>query len=147
MKQKNYTKAVQSEVMKDGLSSASAARRAEYNSTSAGESAYYGSGEMVSEYEKGSVKLDSVPANQLPDNMKTMTTVQRKAYIEKIVQERNALEKQMKDLVAKRQAYIETEIVTKKGEEAKNSFEYKVYENIKQQAAKKSININGKVKY
>ncbi len=147
MKQKNYTKAAQSEVMKDGLSTASAARRAEYNSTSAGESAYYGSGEMVSEYEKGKVKLDSVPANQLPDNMKTMTTAERKAYVEKMVKERNSLEQQMKDLVAKRQAYIEAEIVAKKGEEAKNSFEYKVYENIKQQAAKKSIHINGKVKY
>ena len=146
-KKKNVTKAAQSSKLNDELSISSSARRAEYNATDAGGAAYYGSGEMVSEYEKGKVKLDSVPASQLPDNMKAMTAAEKKIYIEKTVQERKALEKQMKDLVAQRQTYIEKEIVAKKGEEAKNSFEYKVYENIKQQAEKKDIKINGKVKY
>ncbi|MCX6180883.1 MAG: VWA domain-containing protein [Bacteroidetes bacterium] len=147
IQQKNFSKAEQSTKFKDAMTASTSARRAEYNTTAAGELAYYGSGEMVSEYEKGKVKLDSVRADQLPDNMKNMTITEKKAYIEKNVQERKALELQMKELVAKRQAYIEQEIIAKKGEEAKNSFEYKVYENIKNQAEKKNIKINGNVKF
>ncbi|MFM7023823.1 MAG: vWA domain-containing protein [Flavobacteriales bacterium] len=147
IKMKNVTKSQQSMKLKGELDDASAARRAEYNSTKAGGAAYYGGGEMINEYKEGKVQLDSIKVNQLPDNMKTMTVAERKAYIEKMAQERKTLELQMKDLVAKRQAYIEKEIVAKKGEEAKNSFEYKVYENVKKQAQKKAIVIDGTVKY
>lgn len=147
IKVKNRSKAIQSVELKDAMSSATAARRAEYNATEAGAAGYFGEGELVSAYKSGKVDLDKLPLEQLPDTMKSMSSVQRKAYTEKLVQERAILEKKMKELVTKRQAYIEKEVVAKKGDEAKNSFDNKVYENIKQQAEKKSIKIEGKVKY
>jgi hypothetical protein len=60
---------------------------------------------------------------------------------------RTELEKKLLELDKKRQAYIEKELAKKDSLTVKNSFNNKIYDDIKSQAAKKNIDIKGKVKY
>ncbi|WP_343672943.1 vWA domain-containing protein, partial [Chitinophaga sp.] len=53
------------------------AQRAEYNSSKAGKGAYYGKKELLESYRDKSVSVASIKTEELPDEMKGMTVVQR----------------------------------------------------------------------
>ena len=147
-KHKQEIKKVQSDKLKSSLPSATAARRAEYNSnTKSGKTAYMGENELLNDYKEKKIELNKVPTAQLPDQIQKMTETQRTAYLNKLLQQRDSLQKQMEVLITQRKTFVEQELAKKKKEEVSESFDNKVYENVKKQASKKNIPMKGNVKF
>ncbi len=147
-KQKQDIKKAQSNKLSSSISSSTAARRAEYNNnTKSGKDAYMGDHELINDYKDKKVDLAKIPATQLPDAIQKMNPAQREKYLDSLTTQRNQLQKQMDVLITQRRAYIEEALKKKKKEEVSESFDNKVYENVKKQAAKKRIEMKGNVKY
>jgi len=147
-KQKQETKKTQSTKLKAELSSATAARRAEYNSnTKSGKDAYIGDHELVNDYKSKKIDLQKIPSTQLPDALQKMNGVQREKYLDSLTTQRELLQQEMNVLITQRKSYIEEELKKKKKEEVDESFDKKVYDHVKKQAAKKNIEMKGNVKY
>ncbi|MBC7485343.1 MAG: VWA domain-containing protein [Cytophagaceae bacterium] len=147
-KQKQYIKKSQSDKLNSGITSSTAARRAEYNNnTKSGKDAYIGDHELVNDYKSKKVDLTKIPTTQLPDAIQKMDVPQREKYLDSLTTQRDQLQKEMDALIVQRKAYIEVELKKKKKEEVSESFDNKVYENVKRQAAKKNIEMKDGVKY
>ncbi|MBW2702095.1 MAG: VWA domain-containing protein [Deltaproteobacteria bacterium] len=102
-----------------------------------GKSGTMGSKDLLSDAEEGRVDLDSVDDEALPEPMRKMSTKERKAYLNKTKKERKRIQKQIAELSKKRDAFVKKEMSKKSG--AKDSFDAKVVESIRDKAAKKGI--------
>ncbi|MFL5753258.1 MAG: vWA domain-containing protein [Bacteroidia bacterium] len=147
-KQKNETKQVQSTKIIESTSASTVARRAEYNiTTSSGNTAYYGTNELVNDYKAGKIQIAKVKADQLPPEIARLDAQKKKEYLDKMVAKRDSIDKNMKILVDKRRAYVEQELAKKEKSEVEGSFDNQVYENVKKQAARKDVKLKGRAKY
>ncbi len=123
------------------------AKRAEYNYSSASNnSAYMGSNELISDLQKGKVKLEHVPVDHLPEHMKKMNLQERQKYIETQSSKRKEAEEKLAIQLKERTAYVEKE-TAKLGDKAVNeSFSGQVHNVVVKQANTKNIAIDKKVK-
>jgi Mg-chelatase subunit ChlD len=120
-----------------------AERQAAPSSTQVENSKYYakrskkevvtGGGDLIADVRNGAVKLDAVPEKELPDNLKSMSTAERKIWVDEKLAARTELEKKMESLIAKRDAFVLD--AQKKTASASNldSFDRAVEETIKLQ--------------
>ncbi|MBC7425360.1 MAG: VWA domain-containing protein [Bacteroidia bacterium] len=122
------------------------ARRSEYMNTSSGSSSNFAGNELLNDVKLKNVKLDTLSASLLPEELKKMTVAERKIYVEKAIAERESLEKQLLALSLKRQETIDKELELKSKDEVAGSFNSQVYESIKDQAKKKNIKMGAKAK-
>jgi Mg-chelatase subunit ChlD len=93
-----------------------AERQAAPSSTQVENSKYYakrskkevvtGGGDLIADVRNGAVKLDAVPEKELPDNLKSMSTEERKVWVDEKLASRTELEKKMEALIAKRDAFV-----------------------------------------
>jgi Mg-chelatase subunit ChlD len=118
------------------------AQRAEFNASAAGKANFLGSQELVDEVASGKVKIENIKNKELPKEMRAMTLPQRKAHLSKLKTDRAALEKQVLSLSKLRDAYIRKEM-KKTGGKGEKSFNRKVYDSMKKQAAEASISFEG----
>lgn len=123
------------------------AQRAEYNTTKAGKGAYYGKKELLENYKDGSVTVESIKNDELPAEMKGMTTLQKEEYLKRKVAERDSLNKDLAKYVKMRQAYIEKDLKGRKAKDVDSSFTNKIYKSIQQQTEKKKIYLKADAKY
>jgi uncharacterized protein YegL len=65
-----------------------------------------GGGDLLADVKNGAVKLDAVSATELPEELQSMDSAERAAWVEKKLQARGELEKKMEALIAKRDAYV-----------------------------------------
>jgi hypothetical protein len=98
-----------------------------------------GGGDLLDALAHGSVKLEALEEDKLPENMKKMTPAERKTYVEKIEGERARLRTRIDELVKKRKEYIEAERKRLAKAGKGDSFDAKVAEILQQQAAAKGI--------
>lgn len=147
MRVKSEEKVKASEKIKGQASADVQAKRAEFNYSNENNNAsYLGSNELISDLQAGKVKLENVPAEQLPENMKTMTVQQRKDYVETMIAKRKEAEAKLAIQLKERSVYVEKE-TEKLGEDAVNaSFSGQVHQVLVNQAKSKNIEINKKVK-
>lgn len=147
MRVKSEEKVKASEKIKGQASADVQAKRAEFNYSNENNNAsYMGSNELISDLQAGKVKLENVPAEQLPENMKTMTVQQRKDYVETMIAKRKEAEAKLAIQLKERSVYVEKE-TEKLGEDAVNaSFSGQVHQVLVNQAKSKNIEINKKVK-
>ena len=118
--------------MHAGLSFASRARRAEFNATVGGRINLLGSNELVAAVADGSVDLDELEEDALPEALKPMAPAEQEAYVAELSEKREDLQQQIRDLSADRSGYI-----AKKVDEAggmKGSLDQKLYDAVKEQA-------------
>jgi Mg-chelatase subunit ChlD len=120
-----------------------AERQAAPSSTQVENSKYYakrskkevvtGGGDLIADVRNGAVKLDAVPEKELPDNLKSMSTAERKVWVDEKLAARTELEKKMESLITKRDAFVLD--AQKKTASASNldSFDRAVEETIKLQ--------------
>ncbi|MCX5659534.1 MAG: VWA domain-containing protein [Planctomycetota bacterium] len=103
-----------------------------------------GGGELLDDLSTGRVKLESVKAEELPPAMQKMTDAERKEYIAAHAKKRADLQKEVAELVRKRDAYIDQQ--RKEGAAAgrKDGFDAKVTQMIQEQADRKGIATQGK---
>jgi hypothetical protein len=102
--------------------------------SAADRAAFAAKGRRVSPYdlleavEAGRVKLDDVPADHLPDALRGKTDDERRAYLEKVRVEREALRRRILELDKKRAAALAA------GRVVKDGFDVKVLEVLRKQA-------------
>lgn len=133
------------------ISSASAistkAQRAEYNATEAGKSGYTGSKELLNDVAIGKVKATALKQEELPQEFKNFRGKELELALKNKIEQRDSLTKKLSILSQKRQEYIDADLSKRDQSEVENSFNYKVYENVKKQAAKKNIQLKNKAKF
>jgi Mg-chelatase subunit ChlD len=128
-----------SEEMLAEAHAAAKADRAGFLAGEAGKSALGRGRDLVTALENGSVDLDEVDEDDLPEKLQEMTPEERTEYIEKVKAERAELRKQIAELSKKRTAFIKKEM-EKRAEEGKEAgFDALVLDAAREQAEKRGI--------
>lgn len=140
-------KKTMSRKISSGSAVSTKAQRADYNATPAGKSGYAGSKELLNDVADGKVKTIDLKAEELPEEFKNVKGKDLEDAIKTKIAKRNLLNKEMNTLAKKRQEFIDADLNKRDKSEVENSFNYKVYENVKEQAAKKNIKLKDKAKY
>lgn len=132
----NYLKKAKSmEVYDTGSSTANSARAA-YKQSNAGQKAFYGSKELIKDYEDGKLKLDSIEDAELPEQLQGKTLSEKEQLIKTIVDKRNTDTQKLNKLLEQKREYIKQKAKDNNG---KRSFSKEVLEVIKKQANKNEI--------
>jgi len=95
--------------------------------------------DLVAAVAEGKVKLEEIPADQLPDEMRKMTAAERKEFVAKRTAEREAVRKEMADLEAKRAAFLADAAKKAAAVGGKSTFDLEVSKTLRAQAAKKGF--------
>lgn len=91
-----------------------------------------GGGDLIADIKNGSQQLDTIKDEELPDDMKGKSSVEKKALLDKQTQERTQLEEKMAELVKSRDDFV----AKKQSEEApanEDSFDKAVEETLRNQ--------------
>ncbi|MDA7803149.1 VWA domain-containing protein [Crocinitomix sp.] len=91
--------------------------------------------DMVDAKKKGNFKVAEVKEEELPDEMKGMTTVEKEKYISQKEADRAAIQKEIQTLNAKRTAYMDQQAGTNEG----NGLDKAMINAIKKQAMRKNF--------
>jgi hypothetical protein len=126
---------------------------AHYNLSSAADRAgakasvqyYNGNWDLVDASRSKDFDLKKLKEEELPDELRKMKPEDRAAYVEKKSKERDAISAQIKELAAKRDAYIKEE-VQKKGLDSNKGFDQAVRKTITEQAAKNGFEFEKEAK-
>lgn len=145
---KNVSKKMQAAKFYDLNNEATNSKRAECNmSSEVSKDAYYEQKELYNDLRKSKVKLADIKESEMPENLKKMTSAERKKYVEEQLALRNKLEKDLSELTKKRQDYIQKELVKMDSTTVKNSFNSTIYDKVQKEASKKGYKMEGKAKY
>jgi Mg-chelatase subunit ChlD len=101
--------------------------------------AVQGEGELLDSLASGKAKLESLRKDELPSELQKLSAAELKTEIEKKQQERNELRAQVQKLSQARQEYIDAERKRQAATGQADSFDEKVAQAIRTQAAKKGI--------
>jgi len=133
-KEKMRGKVAATEKLHDGASFAARARRGAFNASAGGRANMLGENELVAAVVSGTVDLDKLEEDALPEALKPMSSVEQEAFVTELAEERADLQRQIQDLSQDRDGYL-----AKKVDEAgglKDSLDQKLYEAVKEQAGK-----------
>ena len=109
------------------------ARRGAFNVTSAGAGNFLGDRELVDDVASGRVDVAAVPPAQLPASVAALPVDAQRKLLAETEQKRQDLKRQIADLAAQRDAYIETQVEADGG--AVTSLDQQIYEAVREQAA------------
>jgi hypothetical protein len=98
-----------------------------------------GAGDLVDAVKEGVVDPANLPAEMLPEPMREMDDEARKAYVEARVAKRGELELQIKKLSKAREDYLRRDAARRAAAGEADSFDAKILDLIRQQAAEKGI--------
>ena len=113
------------------------ARRAAFNLTKAGKANQFGDRDLVAGVVSGDVELDAVPEAELPAAMQSMAPEAREGYVKEKQARRDELTRQMKDLADQRAAYLAAKVG--ESEDKEESLDHKLFDTVREQAAKKGM--------
>ncbi len=133
-----HARKVQADEIYEAAAPSAVAKRTIFNATSAGAKNFLGSQELVSDVTDGKVAVDKLTADDLPADMRPMTTAERKKHVAAKAKERQALQSRIDDLARQRQEFIADKVKAEQGK-GKQSLDGKIYQCIQTQAAKKNI--------
>ena len=115
----------------------SRARRGVFNASAGGRANMLGENELVDAIASGTIKLDEIDAEALPEALKPMAPTEQVAYLTGLADKRSELHRQIRELSKDRDSFL-----AKKVEEAgglKDSLDQKIYEAVKEQAGKAGL--------
>ena len=141
---KDASKSTANKIYKEGKINENASR-AEYKSTKGVTKDVYFKNDLVTDYAKGIVKVDTIRKELLAENLQTMTIKERTAYLHKMKAERDTAQAQLQVNMTKRNEYIKTKTASE-SDASSNSFSNKVYNTMKKQTGSKGIVLQGTVK-
>jgi len=136
-KEKMHGKIAATLKLNEGASSAARARRGVFNTSAGGRANLLGENELVAAVESGTVDLDKLEEDALPEALKPMSSAEQEAYVVGLSEERADLQRQIKELSQSRDGYI-----AKKVDEAgglKDSLDQKLYDAVKEQAGEAGL--------
>ena len=120
-----------------GASTASRARRAEYNLSASGETNFLGENELVDAVDSGRVALDNIENDTLPSSLRAMAPADRKRLIEQKAEQRKILRQEIGKLSHKRSEYLEQKVKELGNDEA--SLDHKIQSVVKAQATAEGL--------
>ena len=109
------------------------ARRGAFNVTQAGAGNFLGDRELVDDVASGRVDVAAVPPAQLPASVAALPVDRQRELLAETAHKREELKRQIADLAAQRDAYIETRVEADGGADA--SLDQQIYEAVREQAA------------
>lgn len=120
----------------DDMDADVAARRATYlNTTSSGSATFYNEGELINDIATGSISLDAIAVEELPEELQVMDEEERQVYVDTLVETRTKQQTELNTLIEQRNNYIETEVVEISG----SNFTNNIFNSLKRQAKSKKI--------
>ncbi len=131
-KEKMRSKVAATDKLHEGASCASRARRGAFNVTVSGRANLLGDNELVAAIVGGTVDLDELDEDALPEALKPMAPAEQEAFVFELAEKRADLQRQIQDLSLDRDGYL-----AKKVEEAggmESSLDKKLYDAVKDQA-------------
>jgi Mg-chelatase subunit ChlD len=128
------SKVAATEKLNRSASVATRARRGVFNSAASGKTNRLGKNELVDAISSGTVALDEIEAEALPEALKPMAPAEQKAYVAALAEERAQLSRQIEQLAADRDSFISKKVKEDGGR--KDSLDQKLYDTVKDQAGK-----------
>jgi hypothetical protein len=119
--------------LNEEASVAARARRGSFNVSAAGSGNFLGERELVDDVASGRVDLAAVPSAQLPASVAALPAEKQSELLAETAQKREELKRQIAELAAERDAYIETEVKAAGGVDA--SLDQQIYDAVREQAA------------
>jgi Mg-chelatase subunit ChlD len=113
------------------------ARRAMFNSTTAGERNFLGESELVDAISSGRIELSSIEKKQLPTAMQAMSPEKQSLLLLSKSKQRKELKREIATLAEKRSKHIKQELDASDG--AKDSLDEQIYSTVRDQASKKGF--------
>jgi hypothetical protein len=98
-----------------------------------------GGGDLLDDLKGGKVSLEKVPARDLPAEMQAMDNERRKTYVKQKEADRARVQARIADLTRQRQAWLEADSKKRAAAGSGDSFDQKVGEAIRTQAARKGL--------
>ncbi len=92
--------------------------------------------DVVDAYESGSVDLEKIKDEELPEEMKGLKSKERKDYVDKMIKKRAELQKKINTLNEERRRYVENEM---KKQSKNNTLDSAIINAVRDQAAKKEF--------
>ena len=136
-KEKMRGKVAATDKLHAGSSVASLARRAEFNTSAGGRANLIGSNELVAAVVAGTVDLDELEKDALPEALKPMAPTEQAAFVAALSEKREVLQRQIRDLSDDRGDYIEKKVDEAGG--MKGSLDQKLYDAVKEQAGEAGL--------
>jgi hypothetical protein len=133
-------KSVATEKVHAGASVEVRARRAAFNAKLGGRTNAYGADDLIEAVASGEVLVDELEVDALPEPMRDMTVAERNEYVQAKKDKRVALDSRLQELVQKRADYISSQAPAPAAE---SSFEYQLFDTVKEQAAKVGLTYEG----
>ncbi len=136
-KEKMQGKVAATDKMHAGLSFASRARRAEFNASVGGRANLLGDNELIAAVTDGTVDLDELEEDALPEALKAMAPAAQEAFVAELSEKREDLQRQIRALSADRGGYIARKVDEAGG--MKSSLDQKLYDAVKDQAGEAGL--------
>ena len=136
-KEKMQGKVAATDKLHEGASLASRARRGVFNVSAGGRTNLLGDNELVAAVASGSIDLNDIEEDTLPEALKPMARAEQEAFVAELAEERSDLQRQIQELSQDRDGYL-----AKKVDEAgglKDSLDQKLYNAVKEQAGKAGL--------
>lgn len=114
------------------------AQRAAFCADKAGTDSFLGDSELVRDVSSGRVKVKDLKTETLPEPMRKMSPAERETFVAKNQSQRDKILAQVKDLTAKRQAYLEKEVRARKAT-TRPTLDFELFECIQDQGGRKGL--------
>ncbi len=121
------------------------ARRGAFNTSAGGKKNLLGENELVDAVASGRVDLDTIDKEALPAALKPLAPEEQKAVIAQLAGERRELARQVQELAQKRDSYIAEKLEADGG--ADDSLDHKLYDAVREQAAKAGLEYSDGPRY
>ena len=131
-KEKMKGKVAATDKLNEGASFAARARRGVFNASAGGRANLLGDNELIAAVESGTVDLNTLEEDALPEALKPMAPEEQLAYVADLAEERSDIKRQITELSRDRDDYL-----AKKVDEAggfADSLDQKLYDAVKTQA-------------
>ena len=136
-KEKMAGKVAATDKLHASASVASRARRAVFNTAEGGRTNMLGENELVDAVVSGTLDLEELDQEALPEALKPMAPAEQRKYIAQLADERSDLQRQIRSLSEDRDGYLAMKVEEAGGE--KDSLDQKLYEAVKEQAVKAGL--------
>ncbi|MCS7047300.1 MAG: hypothetical protein NZO58_13155, partial [Gemmataceae bacterium] len=95
--------------------------------------------DLLTNIKKGTVKLEQLKKEELPEELRNLTLEQQKEYLDKLDQRRQELSRRALELDQKRRSYIAEKLKEDAKNAARDSFDGQVLNILQQQAGRANI--------
>ena len=136
-KERMHKKVAATDKLELTASVASRARRGVFNAAVGGTTNLLGENELVDAVVSGTVELDDLEPEALPEALKPMAPEEQRAYVGRLAGERADLKRQIQELSTDRDGYIAEKVDEAGG--MKDSLDQQLYEAVKEQAGKAGL--------